>query len=49
MKRVLVLVLAWTGCAHSSVVAESPAVEPDVSAWTDKIGSILTPARACVD
>ena len=49
MKRVLVLVLAWTGCAHSSVVAESPAVEPDVAAWTDQIGSILTPARACVD
>ena len=25
MKRLLVLVLAWTGCAHGSVVAESPA------------------------
>ncbi|MBT8464152.1 MAG: hypothetical protein HKN97_15215 [Myxococcales bacterium] len=49
MKRVLVCVLVWTGCAHPSVVAESSAVEPDVSAWTDQIGSILTPARACVD
>ena len=49
MKRLLVLVLAWTGCAHGSVVAESPAKEPDVSAWADQVGSILTPARACVD
>ena len=49
MKRVLVLGLAWTGCAHGSVVVEPPAVEPDLSAWTDQIGSILTPARACVD
>jgi len=48
MKRVLVLLLVWTGCAHRSVVAEPPATEPDVSAWTDQIGSILTPARACV-
>jgi len=49
MKMLLVLVLAWTGCAHQSVVAELPVTEPDVSAWTDQIGSILTPARACVD
>jgi len=49
VKRVLVLVLASTGCAHQSVAVETPAMEPDVSAWTDQIGSILTPARACVD
>jgi hypothetical protein len=49
MKRLLVLVLAWTGCAHASVVAELPVAEPDVSAWTDQVGSILAPARACVE
>jgi hypothetical protein len=48
MKRVLVCIFVWTGCAHPSVVVETPTVEPDVSAWTDQIGSILTPARACV-
>jgi hypothetical protein len=49
MKRVFVLFFAWAGCAHPSVVAEPAMVEPDVSAWTEQIGSILTPARACVD
>lgn len=49
MKRLLVWVLVGTGCAHQSVVVEGPAIEPDVSAWTDQIGSILTPARACVE
>ena len=49
MKRALVCVLVWTGCAHPSVVVEAPTVEPDVTVWTDQVGSILTPARACVD
>ena len=49
MKWALVCVLVWTGCAHPSVVVEAPTVEPDVTAWTDQVGSILTPARACVD
>jgi hypothetical protein len=41
--------LASGGCAHGSIVPEPPPTEPDVSAWTDQIGSILTPARACVE
>jgi hypothetical protein len=49
MKRLLVLALAWMGCAQRSVVAEPPAIAPDVSAWTEQLGSILTPARACVE
>jgi hypothetical protein len=49
MRRVLALLLASTGCAHESVVPEPPPTEPDVSAWTDQIGSILTPAHACVE
>ena len=49
MKRVLMCIFVWTGCAHPSVVVEAPTVEPDVSAWTDQVGSILAPARACVD
>jgi hypothetical protein len=49
MKGVLALLLALAGCAHGSVVPAPPPTEPDVSAWTDQIGSILTPARACVE
>ena len=49
MKRVTVYFLVWTGCAHPGVVVEAPTVEPDVSAWTEQVGSILTPARACVE
>ena len=49
MKRVLVLLLASAGCAHGDVVPEPPPTEPDVSVWTDQIGSILAPARACVE
>ena len=31
MRRALVCVLVWTGCAHPSVVVEAPTVEPDVT------------------
>jgi hypothetical protein len=48
MKRIFVVFFAWAGCAHGSVVPEPEPTEPDLSAWTDQLGSILTPARACV-
>lgn len=49
MRRLLALLLVSAGCAHGSVVPEPPPTEPDVSAWTDQIGSILTPAHACAE
>ena len=47
MQTCLLLLLA--GCAHRGGVEEVRYEEPDVVAWADQLGSILEPAKACVD
>ena len=37
------------GCAHRGAIEEGNYEEPDVAAWADQLGSILEPARACVE
>ena len=43
------LLLVLVGCAHRGAIEDVHYEEPDVAAWADQLGSIVEPARACVE
>ena len=43
------LAVSSVGCVHRRAIEEVRYEEPDVVAWADQLGSVLEPAKACVD